>query len=64
MSDSPGLAEKHGVPASTKVMQYDFVLVTGEEANRLRHQLALKVLEKQGAPGITVVNGMLVPNVD
>lgn len=63
-SDSPGLAEKHGVPASTKVMQYDFVLVTGKEANQLRHQLALQALEKHGVSGITVINGMLVPEVD
>lgn len=64
VSDYEGLAEKYDVTPETKLMRYDFVLVSDKEAGDLRHKLALEALEKQGIEGITVINGMLVPDVD
>jgi hypothetical protein len=64
VGDVEGLAEKHGVSPDTKLMTYDFVLVSDKEASDLRHKLAVEALEKSGISGVTVVNGMLVPDVD
>ncbi|KAJ4299491.1 hypothetical protein N0V90_004736 [Kalmusia sp. IMI 367209] len=64
VSDYNGLAEKHAVRPEAKLMQYDFVLVSKQEADELRHKLALEALEKQGIEGVTVIDGMLVPDVD
>lgn len=61
VSDVEGLAEKHGVAPSAKLMQYDFVLVSEEEVSKLRDEKAREAIEKQGAKGMRVVNGTLVP---
>lgn len=64
VSDIPGLAEEYKVSPSSKLLQYDFVLVTEDEVNELRHRLAVEAIEKQGIEGLSVVNGLPVPNVD
>jgi hypothetical protein len=64
VGDVDGLAEKHEVSPCTKLLQYDFVLVTEDEVDKLKHRLALEALKKQRATGIIVLNGMLVPDVD
>ncbi|KAH7024077.1 Intradiol ring-cleavage dioxygenase [Ilyonectria destructans] len=61
VSDIEGLAEKHGVPPRTKLLQYDFVLVGEDEVRKLRDEKAREAIEKQGATGIRVVNGTLIP---
>lgn len=61
VSDVEGLAEKHGVSPSTKLLQYDFVLVGEDEVRKLRDEKAREAIEKQGATGIRVVNGTLIP---
>lgn len=64
VSEVEGLAEKHGVSPSTKLLQYDFVLVSEEEANRLRHEKAQKALERQGVTGFEIIDGLPVPALD
>lgn len=61
VSDVEGLAEKHGVAPSSKLMQYEFVLVGEDEVRELRNEKAREAIEKQGAKGMRVVNGTLVP---
>ncbi|WYZ39492.1 hypothetical protein EsH8_III_001406 [Colletotrichum jinshuiense] len=61
VSDVPGLAEKHGISPSMRLMRYDFVIVTEEETLQLRDQLAREALEKQGVSGVVVINGVLMP---
>ncbi|KAJ3539942.1 hypothetical protein NM208_g278 [Fusarium decemcellulare] len=64
VSDVEGLAEKYKVDPSTRLLKYDFVLVTDKEASDLRDQKALEAMEKQGATGMIIINGVLVPDVD
>lgn len=61
VSNVQGLAEKHGVSPTTRLLQYDFVLVEEEEVKRLRDENARLAIEKQGATNMEVVNGMIVP---
>ncbi|KAH8883730.1 aromatic compound dioxygenase [Thozetella sp. PMI_491] len=62
VSTIPGLAEKHQVPPTRKLMTYDFVLVTEEEASALRDQKALEAMESQGIKNMKIVNGSLIPD--
>lgn len=64
VSEVKGLAEKYEVDPSTKLLQYDFVLVTDEETENLRNKKALEAMKKQGAENMRIVNGVLIPNVD
>lgn len=64
VSDVEGYAEKYGVPPSTRLMQYDFVLVTEDESNRIRNEKALEAIQKQGVTGMKVIDGLPVPDVD
>lgn len=64
VAEVEGLAEKHGVPPSTKLLAYDFVLVSEEEVSQLRHARAQEALESQGMEGMRIVNGLPVPEVD
>ena len=64
VADFDGLAEQHGVPPSTRLLKYDFILVSDEEARRLRHQRAEEALETLNLPGVMVVDGALVPECD
>ncbi|KAH7138756.1 Intradiol ring-cleavage dioxygenase [Dendryphion nanum] len=60
VSDVQGLAAKYGVNPSTKLLQYDFVLVSDKEVSDLRDQKAMEAIEKQGATGLRIVNGVPV----
>lgn len=60
--DIPGVTEKYGVPATMKVLKYDFVLVTDKEVNALRDEKALEVAKKLGS--LKLENGSLVKDVE
>ncbi|KAL1865797.1 hypothetical protein VTK73DRAFT_5068 [Phialemonium thermophilum] len=60
VGDYPGLAEKYGVSLETKLLKQDFVLVTAEEAAKVREEDAWKEVKRQGG-NLTVVNGLIVP---
>ncbi|KAF1959833.1 chlorocatechol 1,2-dioxygenase [Byssothecium circinans] len=57
-------AGKYGVEEGTKLLTYDFVLVTDEETRKLRDEEALKAMKKLGREGMTIIDGLLVPDVD
>lgn len=61
VSDVDGLSEKYGVSPSMRLLQYDFVLVGEEEVGKLRDEKAKEAIQKQGAKGICVVNGIVIP---
>ena len=54
------MAEKHGVPAGTKLLKHDFVLNTADEAKATRVKEAQKEADRQGGK-LKVVDGLLVP---
>lgn len=43
-----GLAKKYNVKAGTKLLTYDFVLVTDDESRQLREKNAMEAMEKLG----------------
>jgi hypothetical protein len=57
-------AKKYEVKEGSKLLTYDFVLVTDEETKKLRDEEALKAMEKLGREGMTIIDGLLVPDVD
>lgn len=57
-SDTPGLSETYGVLETTKVLTYDFVLVSEAEVDALRHEKATQSAENL-RNGVKVVNGTL-----
>jgi hypothetical protein len=61
VSDIVGLAEKYDVAPSTKLLSYDFVLLTDEESRKLRNVKATEAMEKQDASNLRVVDGILIP---
>lgn len=56
--------EEYGVQEGTKVLRYDFVLVTSEETRKLRHEEAVEAMTGLGREGMMVVDGVPVPEVD
>lgn len=48
VSDVEGMAEEYGVPPSTKLMKYDFVLVTEEEVENLKVKKEKEARTKAG----------------
>lgn len=58
------LAKQYDVKEGTKVLKYDFVLVTDEETKQLRHDEAVKAMKGLGRDGMMIVNGLPVPEVD
>lgn len=60
VGDTDGLAEKYNVSPDTKLLRYDFVLITEDEARQAREQAAQEVADRQ-AGKLKVVNGLLVP---
>ncbi len=56
-------AKKHDIQEGAKLITYDFVLVTEEEANRLREQEAMKAMETLGRR-MKLYHGLPVPDVD
>ncbi|KAH7160432.1 Intradiol ring-cleavage dioxygenase [Dactylonectria estremocensis] len=64
VSDVEGLAEKYNMDPSTKLLKYDFVLVTDQEATDLRDRKAMEAMEKQGFTKMRIINGVLIPDPD
>lgn len=60
VGDTEGLAEKYDVSPDTKLLKYDFVLITEEEAQKARVQAAQEVADKQDGK-LKVVDGQLIP---
>jgi hypothetical protein len=60
VGDTPGLAEQHGVSPETKLLKYDFVLITDDEARQARDKAAHEVAAQQGGK-LKVVDGQLLP---
>jgi hypothetical protein len=52
------------VKEGSKLLKYDFVLVTDEETKQLRHDEAVKAMKMLGREGMMIVNGLPVPEVD
>jgi hypothetical protein len=44
----PALTEQYGVKAGTKLIRYDFVLVSDQEAKQLREHNATQAMQKLG----------------
>jgi hypothetical protein len=61
---SNALAKQYNVKEGTKLLKYDFVLVTDEETKKLRHDEALKAMQGLGREGMIIINGLPVPDVD
>lgn len=57
-------AEKYGVKEGSKLLTYDFVLVTDEETKKLRDEEAMKAMKALGRENMTIINGLPVPDVD
>ncbi|KAF2145127.1 uncharacterized protein K452DRAFT_295670 [Aplosporella prunicola CBS 121167] len=56
-------ARRYGVSEGAKLLTYDFVLVSDEEAKRLRESEAMKAMEALGRR-MKLYNGLPVPDVD
>lgn len=56
-------AAKYGVKEGSKLMSYDFVLVSEEESRKLREKNAMEAVEKQGMK-VKLWNGLPIPDVD
>jgi hypothetical protein len=61
VGDVEGLADRYGVSPDTKLLQYDFVLITEDEARRAREEAAQKIADGQDGK-LKVVDGLLVPS--
>lgn len=57
-------AKKYDIKEGSKLLTYDFVLVTDEETKELRDEEALKAMKKLGRDNMTIINGLIVPDVD
>lgn len=56
-------AKEYGVKEGGKLMTYDFVLVSDDEARKLREENAMKAMEALGRR-MKLYNGLPVPDVD
>jgi len=56
-------AKKYDTKEGAKLITYDFVLVTDEEANQLREEKAMKAMEALGRR-MKLYHGLPVPDVD
>lgn len=57
-------AKEYDAKEGSKLLKYDFVLVTDEETKQLRHDEAVKAMKMLGRDGMMIVNGLPVPEVD
>lgn len=57
-------AQKYGVEEGSKLLTYDFVLVTDEETSKLRDDEARKAMKALGRENMTIIHGLPVPDVD
>lgn len=56
-------AKKYDIKGGSKLITYDFVLVTDEEAKKLREEKAMKAMEALGRR-MKLYQGLPVPDVD
>ncbi|KAH9877306.1 hypothetical protein IAQ61_002670 [Plenodomus lingam] len=63
-SVTPELAKQYDVEEGTKLLKYDFILVTDDETKQLRHDEAVKAMKGLGGEGMLIVNGLPIPDVD
>jgi len=56
-------ASEYGVKENCKLITYDFVLVTDEEAKELREKKAMEAMKAQGRK-MQLYNGLPIPDVD
>ncbi len=61
--EDESMATKYGVEGGCALRQYDFVLVTKEEALNLRHKNAEAAMKALGM-NMEYINGLPVPEVD
>lgn len=57
-------ASKYDVKEGTKLLSYDFVLVTDEETKKLRNEEAKKAMVALGIEKMRIIEGLPVPDVD
>ncbi|KAK3177362.1 hypothetical protein K4F52_009831 [Lecanicillium sp. MT-2017a] len=57
------MAQKYGVNIGTRLLAYDFVLVSEEEASKLRREKAEEAMASQGR-NMKFINNLPVPDVD
>jgi hypothetical protein len=57
------MAQEFSVPIGTKLLEYDFVLVTKEDALNLRYENAKSAMKAQGK-SMRYIDGLPVPDVD
>lgn len=55
---------KYDVKEGTKLLTYDFVLVTDEEVKKLRDEEAKKAMVALGIEKMRIIEGLPVPDVD
>lgn len=60
---SASQAKEYGVKEGCRLIAYDFVLVSDEEARKLREQEAMAAMEKLGRR-MKLYKGLPVPDVD
>lgn len=56
-------ASQYGVKEGSKLISYDFVLVSEEESRKLREKNAMQAMEKLGR-NMKLYKGLPVPDVD
>ncbi|KAJ3529059.1 hypothetical protein NM208_g9106 [Fusarium decemcellulare] len=61
VADVEGLAAKYNIAPSAKLITYDFVLLTNEEARELRDSAARASIEGLNATDLRVVDGLILP---
>ncbi|KAF2872204.1 Intradiol ring-cleavage dioxygenase [Massariosphaeria phaeospora] len=61
---TPEQARKYDVAPDTKLLTYDFVLVTDEETGELRDAEARKAMKALGRERMKIIQGLPVPDVD
>lgn len=57
-------AKKYDIKEGSKLLTYDFILVTDDETRNLRDAEALKAMKALGRDNMTIIDGLLVPDVD
>jgi len=60
---NPSMAEKFDVKLGTKLITYDFVLLTELESMELRTSRAQAAMERQGIKA-TIIDGLPIPDLD
>lgn len=57
-------ADKYKVDKGSKLLTWDFILVTDEVTKKLRNEKAREAMEKLGLEHMKIVDGLPVPDVD